>query len=209
MNRCCRGLLFLGLFVCSGSLWADAVDGAGVGALGGALAGSLAGPGKNRLENSAIGAVVGGLLGYAIGNEAQKQGHGVMHRTLDAGHLNDTITWVNPANQVTYQITPQPIHRHHRHGHYCRNVHIQAIRNGHRERLSGLACRDRHGYWWLVEYQPLLVQPMAPPRQTVTVTPTPSAPVIVTPPAVAYGPTLYQRDARRRHERYHYRDDFR
>ncbi len=185
-------LTVIGLSSAPVGAWADAVEGAGVGALGGALAGSLAGPAKNRVDNSLIGAVAGGLLGYAVGNEAEKQGHAMVNQTLEAAPPHTTTTWVNPSNGVTYLVTPEPIY--HDRGRICRRVHIHTIVNGHKEIMAGLTCRERHGPWRFVEPVATVVEPMP---QTIIVQQPPRPVVVMPPPTVIYE----ERDPYRHHRR--------
>ena len=171
----------------------SATTGASVGALGGALAGSLAGPAKNRVDNTLLGAVAGGLLGYAVGNEAEKQGHAVVHHALESAPPNTTLSWVNPANGVTYLVIPQPAYKSH--GRPCRKVTIQAIVPDRKEILTGSACRNKRG-WRLVKHTTVVVVPTPPP--VVVASPPPPAVVVLPVPTIIYE----ERGPYRHHHRY-------
>ncbi|MBF0340030.1 MAG: hypothetical protein HQL95_03600 [Magnetococcales bacterium] len=169
---------------------ADAGQGAAAGMVTGALIGSLSGPAKNRLENSLIGAVAGGLLGYSVGNEREKQGRGVVYRSLEYSPSYQTTTWVNPESRVSYVVTPRPVTQVQ--GRSCREVEIQGVIDSRRDTMTGLACRDETGQWRLTDR----VSVVAAPPQTVVVT-RPATRYVVEeyPPPVYYpAPVVVYRD---------------
>ncbi|MBF0110719.1 MAG: glycine zipper 2TM domain-containing protein [Magnetococcales bacterium] len=122
-----------------------AQSGAGLGALGGGLIGSLVGPSKNKEQNALIGAAVGGLLGYAVGNEMDKSDRLQVSRALETGRSHEVSEWTNPDTGHHYAVTPLPARRVN--GKDCRDVEIDTIIDGRRERATQTACRNADGVW--------------------------------------------------------------
>ncbi len=117
------------------------------GSLGG-YAGSHIGSGDGRLAATAGGAVLGLLLGSELGRSIDAADAACAQYALEAAEDGRTVSWVDPARRVGYDLTPG---RTFRSGEgYCREYLGTARIEGRVQRTHGTACRQPDGSWRLV-----------------------------------------------------------
>ncbi len=81
--------------------------GAVLGALAGGAIGAEAGPdGAGRAVAVVVGTVIGAAIGAEIGRRMDKADRSCAGHALELAREGQTVTWVNPASGVTWQLTP-------------------------------------------------------------------------------------------------------
>ena len=81
--------------------------GAVLGAVAGGAIGAEAGPdGAGRAVAMVVGTVIGAAIGAEIGRRMDKADRSCAGHALELAREGQTVTWVNPASGVTWQLTP-------------------------------------------------------------------------------------------------------
>jgi len=81
--------------------------GAVLGAVAGAAVGAEGTPdGGGRAVAVVVGTVIGAAIGAEIGRRMDKADRSCAGHALELAHEGQTVTWVNPASGVTWQLTP-------------------------------------------------------------------------------------------------------
>ena len=80
--------------------------GAVLGGIAGGVAGAELGPDGGRAVAIVIGTVIGAAVGAEIGRRMDKADRSCVGHALELARDGQSVTWINPASGVTYQLTP-------------------------------------------------------------------------------------------------------
>jgi len=113
------------------------------GVLGGVV-GSTVGHGSTGavVAGSVIGAVIGGAIGRSMDQQDRRQAY----YALEHNRTQEPYSWRNPDNGNSYAVTPTRTYET-RAGQYCREYQTDAVIDGRRESVNGIACRQPDGSW--------------------------------------------------------------
>lgn len=130
--------------VLSGRCNTDAVGAVVGGLLGGAL-GSQVGNGDGRNIAIILGTVLGAVIGEQLGRGMDNTDRACIGHTLELATDGAEVTWVNPATQLSYAVTP--VGGFSENGRQCREFDTRITGNGRSETTRGKACRADDGSW--------------------------------------------------------------
>lgn len=119
------------------------------GALGGVL-GSQIGSGSGRAIATVGGVVLGALVGHTIGEHMDATDQYCAGEALRYAPPGRTVVWVDPRTEWHYRFVPERRFTNRR-GEECRHYTQRATRGGHVRRRHGVACREQHGSWHIVD----------------------------------------------------------
>lgn len=120
--------------------------GAVVGAVAGGAIGAQVGKGDGRAAAIAVGAVIGAVIGADVGRRMDSTDRACVGHALELAPADDSVSWVNPNTQVTYQLTPmgnQGIDNG------CRKFRLIAHGSFGLAEGRTVACPDASGVWTL------------------------------------------------------------
>lgn len=139
----------ISLVGCSASNTRDqnAAIGGVTGAVIGGAAGSLVGAGSGQVAAIAGGAIIGGLIGAGIGYEMDSSDTAHYYTVMDHNATNHSAHWVNRHTGNKYVVTPMSGRMKMKGYAVCRKFSTTAIIKGKKQRVYGVACRQKNGVW--------------------------------------------------------------
>jgi surface antigen len=121
-----------------------------VGAVLGGLAGAAVGAGvagaEDRAVAIAVGTVIGAAIGADIGRRMDKADRACTGHALELAASGKSVTWINGASGITYQLTPLDA-RSSKDG--CRRFRLVATGPFGLSEGRATACPDERGVWQL------------------------------------------------------------
>lgn len=123
------------------------VIGAVIGGAVGAAIGTALGK-DDWLLTTAGGAIIGAVIGGVIGRHMDKSDHACTSQALEYAHLNQSVSWDNPATNSSYTVTPVELISG-AGGTECRKFKLESLIQGkaEAEETLGTACRQADGSW--------------------------------------------------------------
>lgn len=118
--------------------------GAASGAVVGGLAGGAIGSGGGAV---AVGAVAGAIIGGVIGHSMESSDNMHMARAMNNNRTNHASHWRNNHNNVRYSVKPTSRIMAYKGYTHCRSYTTNAVINGQKQTMSGVACRQADGSW--------------------------------------------------------------
>lgn len=122
------------------------VLGAILGGMVGATVGSRIGDEDTRAITTAGGAVIGAVIGGAVGRTMDQEDQACAAQAMEYAKLQQSVTWSNPANRISYTITPTEVVRSSKGGE-CRRYILRTSASGAQRSQRGTACREKNGAW--------------------------------------------------------------
>ncbi|OGT35220.1 MAG: hypothetical protein A3F11_02120 [Gammaproteobacteria bacterium RIFCSPHIGHO2_12_FULL_37_14] len=113
----------------------------------GGLAGSLVGGGAGRVVAIGAGVVAGALLGGYIGHSMDSSDNTKMNHALNSNATNQTSSWKNKKTGAKYTMTPTSKMMTVNGNPNCRKFRSNAIIDGKKQQVHGIACRQADGSW--------------------------------------------------------------
>jgi surface antigen len=121
--------------------------GAVLGGIAGGVIGSKVGEGENRPVAIVLGTVVGAVIGAEIGRRMDDSDRSCMGHALELASANQTVSWSNPQERVSYQLTPLGANERRDDG--CRTFKLVAHGAFGLSEGRTTACADDQGVWRL------------------------------------------------------------
>ena len=118
------------------------------GATGAAL-GSTIGKGNGKTAAILGGTIVGVIVGGNIGQSMDRIDQGCVGQVLEHASDGRQVAWTDPNGGARYDVTPDKPYRNQQ-GQYCRQYLTNAVIDGQKRQISGLACRQQNGVWQMV-----------------------------------------------------------
>ena len=138
-------LLALPLVACESYSPSKQDIGMATGAILGAVVGHQIGHGTGRTIATIGGAALGAFLGSKIGATMDRKDQLQTAQALETLKNNQATSWRNPDTSQRY--TVMPTRTYEGASGPCRQFSTVAEINGHRELVSGTACRQADGTW--------------------------------------------------------------
>lgn len=147
-------LLGLSLTSCADDPGAFQVLGSALGGVVGGLAGSQVGHGVGQVlataAGGALGAYYGGRLFKQLAEADQERARAAQYRALENAPSGHAVSWQNPDNSASGEVTAQPAFSANNNAPCRRYVHRITV-NGQEETETGVACRQDDGSWRVVQ----------------------------------------------------------
>ena len=119
--------------------------GAVLGGVAGGVIGAEVGKGDNRPVAIVLGTVVGAVIGAEIGRRMDDRDRSCVGQALELASANQTVTWSNPQERVSYQLTPLGANERRDDG--CRTFKLVAHGAFGLSEGRTTACVDEQGVW--------------------------------------------------------------
>jgi surface antigen len=119
--------------------------GAVLGGVAGGVIGAEVGKGDNRPVAIVLGTVVGAVIGAEIGRRMDDRDRSCIGQALELASANQTVTWSNPQERVSYQLTPLGANERRDDG--CRTFKLVAHGAFGLSEGRTTACVDEQGIW--------------------------------------------------------------
>lgn len=123
--------------------------GTAVGAIAGGLIGNQIGSGRGRVLATVGGALLGAIVGNGVYQGIRASDEERVARVLESTPSGQTVAWKNPDTGNSFRVTPSPAFKD-ADQRDCREYKTWAFIDGYEKELSGVACRDSHGRWQLM-----------------------------------------------------------
>lgn len=130
--------------VLAGHCNTDAVGAVLGGVVGGAI-GAQVGKGDGRVVAIILGTVLGAVIGDKLARNMDDTDRACIGHTLELAADGAEVTWVNPATQLSYAVTP--VSGFSENGRQCREFATRIAGNGRSEATRSKACRADDGSW--------------------------------------------------------------
>lgn len=143
-DRSCNRDMLGGLL--GGSVGNDMLGGA-LGGIVGGLVGNQFGKGNGNIAATIGGVLVGALVGGSVGRSMDTVDQACAQQVLEQVPDRQSIGWDNP-NGARYAMVPTRTYQSD--GRYCREYRTRATVDGHKETMTGTACRLPDGSWQIV-----------------------------------------------------------
>lgn len=114
------------------------------GVLGGFI-GSTVGDDDGKAVAVIIGSVLGAFIGKKVGRELDNADRGCLGHALEIGKTNQTVTWANKDNGLSYAVTP--LEGYKANGYKCRNYILNVNGKGLNDAQRESACQTGDGTW--------------------------------------------------------------
>lgn len=136
---------------CDRSMLADnaVLIGRVLGGAAGAVAGAQFGQGTGKLAATAGGTLIGALLGGEIAGAVAAPDAACAQYALTAAQTDQTVTWTNPDDGRTYEVTPERDFTAFGTA-QCREYTSRAVIDRAETTTRGTACRQPDGQWKIV-----------------------------------------------------------
>ena len=116
-----------------------------LGGVAGGVIGAEVGKGDNRPVAIVLGTVVGAVIGAEIGRRMDDRDRSCVGQALELASANQTVTWSNPQERVSYQLTPLGANERRDDG--CRTFKLVAHGAFGLSEGRTTACVDEQGVW--------------------------------------------------------------
>lgn len=120
--------------------------GTGVGGVVGGVMGAHVGDGTGRTAAIIGGTLLGAIIGGKIGADMDELDRRRAADTLESYPTGRTRAWHNPDTGAEYEFTPTRTY-HSSADQPCRDYEMDVYMDGHREQVTGTACRNSRGEW--------------------------------------------------------------